>query len=116
MTVATESGYSWTDGKHARVLHAGNRLFVKSTTASNETSAGPGAAALNSLTYEKWVPFDNEVASPFDLSGWTLTNVTVSGGTITETAATGVHELELAHTFTAAEHVMAIKIDRGNVP
>jgi hypothetical protein len=119
MGVATEAGYSWTDGKHARLLHEGNRLQIKTITAT-EDSGSTADLADNDLTRDRWVPFSNELLNPdaFDADDWTATNVTVAsdGKTIAETTDSGEHDLSQAFTFTAEEHVVAFKVERQTVP
>ena len=120
MTVATESGYTWTDGKHARILHGGNKFAIKTVTATEETLNGPASRVVNPLTAERWKPFDNGAsdATELDEDAWTLTNVTVAsdGWTITETTDDGEHSVSQAYTFTAVEHVLAFYVERETVP
>jgi len=56
MTVLTASGYSWTDGKFARVAHAGNWISGGTISASSTATDYSADAADTSLTYEKWKP------------------------------------------------------------
>lgn len=111
---------TFADGKHARVLHEGNRFKVKTVTASDEATDYPGAAANAGDTVDRWRPFANGLTDPSDLSGddWTLTNMTVAadGQTLSETAASAVHEVSQSYTFTAADHVIGVKVERGTIP
>jgi hypothetical protein len=56
MTVATQSGYTYTDGNNARVLHRGNRFQIDTITASSETTGYPAAAANVPNTVDRWRP------------------------------------------------------------
>jgi hypothetical protein len=120
VTVATESGYTWSQGKNARLLHAGNKLDIKTITASDEAVTGNAQLVDNGLTRDVWRPFANAAESPTDFSAddWTATNLTIedNGQSIAETTDSGEHDLSQAFTFTAVEHVVAFKIDRQTVP
>lgn len=120
MGVETEAGYSWTNGTHARLLHAGNMFDVKSFTATDDVGSTADLVD-NDLTIDRWTPFANLLLSPaeFDAAGdWTATNLTVasSGQDVTETADSGEHDLSQAFTFTAEEHVVAFKLERQTIP
>lgn len=119
MTVATEAGYAWTDGRNARLLHDGNRFPVKAITASAD-SGTTADLVDNDLTVDRWLPFANGLASPtnFAASDWTVANVTVGvdGLTLTETADSGQHDVSQDFTFTAVEHVVAFKLERQTAP
>ena len=56
MTVATKSAYSWTSGKHARLLHAGNQNTISTITATDDTGS-TADLVVNGLTRDRWVPF-----------------------------------------------------------
>lgn len=119
MGVATEAGYTWTQGKHARLLHEGNRFPIKTILASPDPE-GNGDLVDNGLTRDRWVPHTNAALDATNLAGdaWTATNVTPAsdGQTIAETTDNGEHDLSQAYTFTAAEHVVAFEVERQTVP
>lgn len=122
MGVATAAGYSWTNGNHARLLHAGNRLPIKSITATVDSGATADLVD-NDLTIDRWTPFANLLTSPTDFDDsavWTLTNVTVGsdGQTIAETAASGQHTLQQNVTWTSAGGlaIFAVRVERQSVP
>lgn len=120
MTIATEAGYSWTNGTHARLLHEGNRLPKKTISASNEAIAGNAQLVENGLTRDRWKPFLNEVPDAENLNGdgWNALAVTVAddGRTLAETAATSAHRILQAFTFTNVEWVVAARVQRQTVP
>jgi len=115
MGVATEAGYTWVNGKYARLMHAGNVLTVKEVTAADDTGA-TADLVLNDLTVDRWVPFDNALEEAQDLSEtvWTLTGATVGegGARLSEDASTGEHLIEQEVTFTAREWVVAVQVQR----
>jgi len=119
MGVETEAGYTWTSGKNARLFHAGNKLVIKTITATAD-SGSTADLVDNGLTQDRWVPFSNLLSDPTDLSEstWTATNLTVGsdGLTLTETTDNGEHDVSQAYTWTAAEHVLAFKIERQTAP
>jgi len=120
MTIATEAGYTWAQGKHARLLHVGNKFEIKTITPSAEAVTGNGQLVDNGLTVDRWVPFENQAVdeTAFDAAAWTATNVTIQSDekTIVETTDTGEHDLSQAFTFTAAEWIVAFKVERRTVP
>lgn len=109
---------TFADGKNARVLHEGNRLRVKTVTASDEVAGKEGDLANAGDTVDKWVPFANEVLSPSDFGdtdNWTHNGVTIGsdGLTMDEGTATGFHILQQAiTTVTATEWVVGVKIEK----
>jgi len=117
MGVETETGYTWTDGKFARLLHEGNRHPIKTVTATKD-SGSTASLVDNDLTIDKWIPFANLIAEPtnFSAADWTATNLTVSsdGQTVTETTANGAHDLEADVTWDSAgaQAVFAIQVER----
>ena len=123
-TIEFETGYTLPGGdqplKNARILHKGNQRLVKTITASSEVSDYPGTAANNGTTVDRWKPFSNGLSDAGDMAGdeWTATNLTIDadGNTLTETTATGQHDISQAYTFTAVEHVVAFKVTRQTVP
>lgn len=62
MTVATEAGYSWVNGKYARLLHAGNQFAIDSITATDD-SGSTADLVDNPLTRNRWVPFGTASAA-----------------------------------------------------
>ena len=121
MTIATEAGYVWANGKNARMIHAGNKFALKTITPSLEAVTGNGQLVDNDLTRDRWIPHANELLSPTDLSSadWTASNATVDTGdgqTIDEgVAVTTTHYVEQSFTFTAGEWVFAIIVERATV-
>jgi hypothetical protein len=120
MGVATESGYTWTQGKHARLLHEGNRFPIKTITAS-EDSGSTADLVDNGLTRDRWIPFANALQSPADFGAtadWTASEIAVSsnGQTLTETTANATHSVQQDFTFTAVEHVVAFQVERQTMP
>jgi hypothetical protein len=120
MTIATEAGYTWTNGKYARLLHRGNKLRIKSVSATAEAVSGNSALVNNDLTVDRWKPFANGLTDPSDYTGddWTATNLTIGGDTLTliETVTSGQHDISQPYTFTAVEHVAAVRVERQTVP
>ena len=120
MSFQTESGYVKPGGdlalEHARVVHAGNIVRVKSIAASATAAGSDKARPNNSLTFETWKPFANEVLKPSDYSGadWIKDGVTVGADniTLTQDSSTGFHDIEQTFMFTALEWVVAIKVKR----
>jgi len=122
MGVILESGYTVPGGDepltHARILHANNRLAIKSITGGDETADGPASALQTALTYEYWIPFSNQISAPSDLSdtgNWTATRLTVGsdGQTLDEgTDAATSRFIEQPFTWTAAEWVLSVKAER----
>lgn len=124
MTVAFEAGYTLPVGdlplNYARVLHDGVRFHPKTISATDAATNYPASAANIGDTVDRWRPFANEATDPsdFSMSTWTATNVTVGadGLTLTETTATGEHDISQAYTFTAVETVVAFKVERQTIP
>jgi hypothetical protein len=120
MTIATEGGYTWADGKNARLLHVGNKLPAKTITPSDEAVAGNGQLVDNGLTRDRWAPFGNQAedATALDGSAWTAARVTVGadGQTLAETTDNGTHFIQQAYTFSAEETVVAFEVERQTVP
>ena len=120
MSFQTESGYVKPGGdlalEHARVVHAGNIVRVKSITASATAAGSDKARPNNSLTFETWKPFANALVKPSDYSGadWVKDGVTVGADniTLTQDSSTGFHDIEQTFMFTALEWVVAIKVKR----
>lgn len=112
MGVATESGYVWTQGRNARLLHDGNRFRPRAITATSD--AGTTADLVeNVLTRDRWVPFSNALASPADFStaDWTQDSVSVGedGQTLTETASGATtHQVRQSLTLTPGEWVFSV--------
>lgn len=123
MTVAFESGYTLPGGdlplNHARILHDGNRFPIKTVTASAEVANYAGANANRGDTVDRWRPFANGLTSPSDFSdaAWTasLLSVGSDGQTINEGTGTGTPDLEQAFTFTAAEYVFGVIVERQTI-
>lgn len=120
MTIEAISGYTWTDGKLARVLHAKNRFPVKTYFSAQQQAAFPASSVDSGDTVDRWKPFANEVASPTDLSdsaNWTPTNMTVGadGQTLDEGTANAAHYIQQAFTFTAVEWVVGVKLQRQDM-
>lgn len=119
MTVEIQS--SLTDGKHARVLHKGNRFTVRSITASSEVSGYEGVAADNGLTFDRWKPFSNAVLDPageYDSDEWSENveiEVGADGQTIGPTTASSTHYIQQPITVTAEEWVYAVRVERQTV-
>ena len=119
MGVFFESGYTLPGSDqpltHARILHKGNRLRMKSVLASS-TSLLSVSVVDNALTNERWKPFDNQVSNPsnFSETNWTLTGVSLGSdsNTLAETAVTSEHKISSPVTFTAVEWVAALRVDR----
>lgn len=107
------------DGKHARILHDGNRFRAKSITTSSELPLYPSSSVDDGSTVDRWRPFENQLTNPSDFSGgdWDKFNVTVAGDgqTLNEGFATGFHLLEQTFTFTAIEWVVAAQVTRQSV-
>jgi len=127
MGVEFESGYTLPGGDepltHARILHKGNRIDMKSVVADQTASSSVSADVLdNALTYERWKPFDNVLVDPsdFSTSEWFKTGVTVAsdGMTIAETAGISFHSVKdfLVAVFTATEWVFSARVKRQTVP
>jgi hypothetical protein len=120
MTIATEAGYTWTDGKNARLLHAGNKLPVKSISASDEAVSGSAQLVNNGATRDRWVPFANAVDDASDLGEgtWTAVRLTVAsdGQTLAETTDNNTHFIQQAFPFSTADWVVAAKVQRQTVP
>lgn len=118
MTVETISGYAWSEGKNARILHAGNRFPVAAYSADSELAGYPASAVDKGQTVDRWRPFANGVSSPDDLSvaaDWTPTRMTVGadGQTLDEGAdAAATRFITQAFTFTALEWVVGFRIQR----
>lgn len=118
MTVATQSGYTWTDGKNARVLHDGNRLQVKTITASAEAAGWPGIAADKGNTVDRWRPFANLVQSAEDLSEaeWTIglsASIGSDGQTFDEGTGGGFNkDARQDFNFAVTEYVFAVIVER----
>ena len=123
MSVEFETGYTLPGADepltHARILHKGNRIRMKSLVAS-DTAALDVSVLDNALTNERWKPFSNQLDDPNDFSAstWTDTALTVGsdGLTLTETAANSQHKLQQSFTFTAVEWVYAVRLNRQTVP
>jgi hypothetical protein len=119
MSVATEAGYTWAQGKHARLLHEGNRFPIKTVSADEDTGSTADLVD-NGLTRDRWVPFANLAESPtdFDGSDWAAVRVTVEsdGQTVAETTDNNTHFIQQAYTFTAEETVVAFEVQRQTVP
>jgi hypothetical protein len=119
MSVATEAGYTWAQGKHARLLHDGNRFPIKTVSADEDTGSTADLVD-NGLTRDRWVPFANLAESPtdFDAAAWTAERVTIGtdGQTISETTDNGTHRFIQSYTWTAEEHVVAVEVVRQTVP
>lgn len=121
MTVETEAGYSWTDGKYARIVHDGNRQKFHTFDASSEVAGYLGANVDSGDTVDSWRPFSNDVLSPSDLSdttNWTTSNLSVGsdGKTLDEgTASSTTHYISQAFTFTANEFVVACQFEKQTV-
>lgn len=105
---------------HARVLHSGNWVRARTATAQTGTFLREGSSGdewNNSETYDRWGVQRNLLVDSDNLSAgtWTKTRVTVSGKTVTETDATGVHGLSQVYgSFVADEYVLAVRITPGN--
>jgi len=118
MTIETEAGYTWTNGKHARILHDKNRQQFYAVDAADEVSGYPGTALNSGDTVDRWRPFSNQVTSPTDLSDtaeWTTSNLTVGsdGQTLDDgTASSTTHYVEQEFTFTAEEWVVGVRAER----
>lgn len=123
MGVFFETGYTLPGADqpltHARILHKGNRLRMQSLVAS-DTSDLSVDVLDNALTFERWKPFSNQVLSPSDYttSDWTTFGVTIGsdGQTLTETVSGSHKKVMQTFTFTAAEHVLALKVKRITGP
>lgn len=98
MTVATEAGYSWTDGKHARILHKGNVLTPLTITATVDTGSTADLVA-NGLTRDRWVPFAS--ASAAQVARIRIDPATAFAGTC---IAIGAHNLGSTATDIVFEH------------
>lgn len=126
MTVAFESGYTLPGGdlslNHARILHHGKIIRAKTITASATATGSDGEEPNNSLTYEAWKPFDNNVPVPLNFgdAAYTATNLSVAadGQTITETGASVEHSIADAGTsnLTAVEWVFGMLVERQTIP
>jgi len=121
MTVATETGYSWTDGKYARILHAKNRLAVKGISASDEVTNYPASAVDSGDTVDRWRPFETLLTDGnlFDSSGWSITGATAGADfqTITQDTSTGAHFISQTYTFpNTNEHILAFVVERQTAP
>ncbi|RMD52400.1 hypothetical protein D6827_00100 [Candidatus Parcubacteria bacterium] len=122
MSVVFQSGYTLPGGDlpltHSRVLHAGIAMPIRSASASSEGTNFPATAVKNSLTVDRWRPFDNVVQSPSDLSDtnyWTPTRFIVGadGQTLDEGASAGVYRYITQNiTTTAGEYVFGVRIQR----
>jgi len=117
MTVEPEAGYTWTDGKHARIMHSGLGIQVASISSSNEVSGYPATAVDVGNTVDRWRPFSNLIASPTDLGDtteWSApTNATIGsdGQTYDEgSAASATNSVQQAYTFTAGTYVAGIVV------
>ena len=123
MTIITEPGYSWTDGKHARILHSG--LWRKIRVANPASSlSGPSSEAeklVSSLTYDRWSPFTNYFASTgadkdFTQGSWNQDEGSLGPDdqTFTENSASGIHQLR--HTDVTVDDNEKILAVRFSVP
>ncbi len=116
MSVFFEGSYSLPGGdeplKHARVVHAGNKVQVKTVIGSPELAGSLGTAANNTLTYESWIPYANALTGPSDFedAAWTLDGLTADGTVVTEDTSTGLHRVTQSFAWTAVEYVAAIKV------
>jgi len=98
MSVATEAGYTWTDGKHARLLHAGNSFDIDTITATADTGSTADLVD-NGLTRDRWLPFAS--ASAAQAASLRLDLVSPAAGTC---FAIGAHNLGTTATSIAFEH------------
>lgn len=98
MTVATEIGYTWTNGTHARLLHAGNAFVANTITATADTGSTADLVA-NSLTRDRWVPF--AAAAAAQSASLRIDLASAQGGTC---IAIGAHNLGSTGTDIAFEH------------
>jgi len=123
MAVFTESGYTWANGKLARILHAGN--MARPHGVSLETRVGDDATAgelvLNDSTVDRWRPFTNLIASPenFGASDWTLPSIgtiAADGQTFDEGASTGTRSWQQTiNLTTTGEHVVSIEFEPQSI-
>ena len=114
-------GYTWEDGNYARILHKGNTIRFQRTTASH--SEGFSHTALqNSLTYERWIPFVNQVVDPtnFGTSNWTRNSCIIEsdGQTFSDGSGVNVQHFvqQTGFTFTEAEWVVSFQVQTENIP
>jgi hypothetical protein len=115
MAIATQSGYVWTSGRKARMVHNGNSKRIRNVSATQD-SGTTADLVLNGLTQDRWTPFSNELIKPEDFSdtdNWTATGLTVGedGQEVDEGSSAGTHELEQAFTFTASDYVAGLKVE-----
>lgn len=118
MSVATEAGYTWAQGKHARLLHDGNRFPIKTISADEDTGSTADLVD-NGLTRDRWVPFANDMPNPENFgTGWIATNVTVGsdGQEIAETTDNGAHALTQPYTYAAEETILSVEVERQTAP
>jgi len=98
MGVATEAGYTWTDGKNARMLHAGNQFTISTITATDDTGSTADLVD-NGLTRDRWVPFAS--ASAAQVASLRLDIASPAEGTC---FAIGAHNLGSTATSIVFEH------------
>lgn len=122
MSVVFETGYTLPGSDqpltHARILHKGGRIPMKSLVAS-DTALLAASVMDNALTHERWKPFANEAISPSDLSvDWILTNLTLGSDnqTVTETTDNAEHRFIESLTYTANEYVFGARVKRNTCP
>lgn len=118
MAVFEQSGYTWADGKHARIMHEGVELPIRAASSADEVGGYGAALVENNLTINRWRPFANQIATPTDAStDTTLTRMTVGsdGQTLSEGTDTGTHIVSMPLTTVTEEMVGAAKVRRKDM-